>query len=345
MRRTFCISIFGLVAAHSWAWGDLGHQVTAAVAWQNLDRATKVEVAKILMHGDTATGTRNNEPFAHVMSVQPVTEDKLTDTFLEKYVAPVFILSSVWADDIKRGKSTHFDGFIDELNNKFKMTHVGESEQTRCKSWHYLDLPLVRDASGKVIESSPETHPYAMSNAENAMVQFIKPGLSRMPVDAGDGPDKRSVFLYFAVHIVGDLHQPLHCVSLFGPEFPEGGDAGGNLFKLDEGNLHSLWDRGVDTAVRNEGIERDANNTQVAIKVAAKWIADGPTPLPAKIGKQNPLTWVIEGRDAAAESAYTDIAMGQKPSETYMSRLAQLCKKNVVLAGYRLAQFLKDQLK
>jgi len=49
--------------------------------------------------------------------------------------------------------------------------------------------------------------------------------------------------------MVGDIHQPLHSVSLFNHTYPKG-DAGGNFLKLQMlngtiANFHSYWDSGA----------------------------------------------------------------------------------------------------
>lgn len=52
----------------------------------------------------------------------------------------------------------------------------------------------------------------------------------------------------FLVHLVGDIHQPLHTVSLWDNQFPKG-DQGGNLFAIsfqNISNLHALWDSGTE---------------------------------------------------------------------------------------------------
>ena len=53
------------------------------------------------------------------------------------------------------------------------------------------------------------------------------------------------------MHFLGDIHQPLHCVAHCDSHSPKG-DAGGNLFYIDNGNysanvknLHSFWDSGA----------------------------------------------------------------------------------------------------
>ncbi len=51
------------------------------------------------------------------------------------------------------------------------------------------------------------------------------------------------------MHVVGDIHQPLHSVSLFNQTYPSG-DRGGNSLKMTLLNgtikdLHSFWDSGA----------------------------------------------------------------------------------------------------
>ena len=54
--------------------------------------------------------------------------------------------------------------------------------------------------------------------------------------------------LRLLMHYVGDIHQPLHTVSRYSQDFPDG-DMGGNLFMLTEkegiNELHALWDSGI----------------------------------------------------------------------------------------------------
>lgn len=60
---------------------------------------------------------------------------------------------------------------------------------------------------------------------------------------------ERSLFARYLIHMVGDIHQPLHSVALFNKTYPKG-DAGGNLLKLKllngtVANFHSFWDAGA----------------------------------------------------------------------------------------------------
>lgn len=60
---------------------------------------------------------------------------------------------------------------------------------------------------------------------------------------------ERALFARYVVHLVGDIHQPLHSVALFNETYPKG-DVGGNLLKVvlkngTTSNFHSYWDAGA----------------------------------------------------------------------------------------------------
>ena len=62
---------------------------------------------------------------------------------------------------------------------------------------------------------------------------------------------EKSMMLRYLIHVVGDIHQPLHAVELFDDvKFPRG-DNGGNLFLIEYndniGNLHKFFDSGADS--------------------------------------------------------------------------------------------------
>ena len=53
----------------------------------------------------------------------------------------------------------------------------------------------------------------------------------------------RSAALRLIIHLVGDIHQPLHTSTLISSSPYSDSDLGGNKFKISGGwNLHSLWD-------------------------------------------------------------------------------------------------------
>ena len=58
----------------------------------------------------------------------------------------------------------------------------------------------------------------------------------------------QSMMARYVLHLIGDLHQPLHCTSLIDYEFPKG-DMGGNNIKItyngEQTELHGFWDSGL----------------------------------------------------------------------------------------------------
>ena len=60
---------------------------------------------------------------------------------------------------------------------------------------------------------------------------------------------ERALYARYVVHLVGDIHQPLHSVALYNATYPKG-DIGGNAEKViivngSTSNFHSFWDAGA----------------------------------------------------------------------------------------------------
>ena len=102
--------------------------------------------------------------------------------------------------------------------------------QTTSYPWHFVTLP---------VGQAPEhlEHP-SEGDAETALERF-----TAVLRDPAASPEDKARALRFVVHIVGDLHQPLHV--------GKPGDRGGNDVKVkwfDDPvvqNLHWVWDEGM----------------------------------------------------------------------------------------------------
>lgn len=107
-------------------------------------------------------------------------------------------------------------------------SNPGPFWQETAGAYHYVTLPTGRTVD--MLEHPPE------GDAITALEQFT--GVLRDP--AASREDK-ALALRFVVHIVADLHMPLHV----GKE----GDRGGNDFKVlwfeEPTNLHWVWDEGM----------------------------------------------------------------------------------------------------
>ncbi|MBS3824120.1 MAG: S1/P1 nuclease [Wenzhouxiangellaceae bacterium] len=107
----------------------------------------------------------------------------------------------------------------------FMRADPAEFWQETANPWHYVTVP-----PGKTYEDvgAPE-----QGDAASALQKF-----TYMLRDAETSGEDRKLALRFLVHIIGDLHQPLHVGN--------GEDRGGNDFEVtyfgEPTNLHRLWD-------------------------------------------------------------------------------------------------------
>jgi hypothetical protein len=69
---------------------------------------------------------------------------------------------------------------------------------------------------------------------------------------------EKSLMIRYLIHVLGDIHQPLHASELFDNDMFKNGDEGGNLFLIkynktisEIDNLHKLFDSGIDRLVNN----------------------------------------------------------------------------------------------
>ena len=63
----------------------------------------------------------------------------------------------------------------------------------------------------------------------------------------------RAIALCWVLHLIGDIHQPLHTGSLYTASLFETGDRGGNAIRIDGSNLHARWDG----ALTESGVSRE----------------------------------------------------------------------------------------
>jgi hypothetical protein len=159
--------------------------------------------------------------------------------------------------------------------------------------------------------------------------------------------DKASAeFLGYLIHLVGDLHQPLHCTTRYSPSHPNG-DAGGNLFPINTPhakNLHSFWDAagglfGFDKVARPP--EGDVADTHKKISQYATMVMKAFPASPAQEWQvMIPEQWVKESNDAARNIGFMNIVEGGEPTKEYINNAQRQAAKRLAFAGYRLAELL-----
>lgn len=292
----------------AYGWNGRGHMMVAAAAYLKLNQKTKDRVDALL---------KLNPDRPNWLILIP----KGTSAKDQKMM--VFMIAATFPDRIKSNSAYHNDGPSGGNRPPTDGTadrNTGFDDFARHKYWHFVDTPFSTDGTALGEIPSP--------NAQTQITAF-------RAVLASDSTDALKAYdLSWLLHLVGDIHQPLHCAARFSKALPDG-DQGGNLVKLkgSPNELHAFWDAGVGT-----------DSSLKSIIAAAK-------SLPAvSAGNLDAAAWTEESFEAAKSDAYKKppIGPGTGPftlTASYKTNATRLAKKRVALAGTRLAKILNDELK
>ena len=217
--------------------------------------------------------------------------------------------------------------------------------------WHYVNLDWTADGA---TFSLPEPPHVVWAIGES--VKSLKA--------AETAPDKAAEALAMIMHLVGDVHQPMHATDR--------ADRGGNgvfimgapftdLWPGTKPNLHAFWDKAFrfDNAdgkiVELWQCPSTANRpksalegviTEQAAKIMAKYPAASLT---AEIAQMNPVEWARESHKLGCVSGYPADFV---PSDNHVVALTgdfaaksrAIAERQLALAGYRLANLLNEAL-
>ena len=198
------------------------------------------------------------------------------------------------------------------------MDTLFEPRYLAFKPMHYIDIP-------ESIDGTPMPKPAAM-NAVVAIQQAQETLQDRQATT-----EEKAVALRIVLHVVGDIHQPLHTITRVSHDRPKG-DRGGNDFRLGKNkvgnNLHRYWDKGGGFLVPKL---TPTEVRQIAKRLEAQW----PCPTP----DLEPMHWVQDSHALAIKYAY-DIAEHTAPSMRYEQNTQRVTQQQLVYAGCRLSGVL-----
>ena len=302
--------------APSYAWFDAGHMAVAYLAYQKLSQPEKDRIDVLL---------RFNPSYNKWRASLPSSTSEADKRML------IFMIAATWPDQIKSDHTYTDDGTAggNIPDGPKSSRNIGYQDHLRHKYWHFVDLPLVQD--GTILTKKQKKVP-----TPNALTQ-IKVFRT---VLASDRPDAlKSYDLVWLLHLVGDVHQPLHCTQRFGKTQPTG-DAGGNFVKLCDAPcklvLHAFWD----------GLPGDNSSPFFAVNVG-KGMPEADSTL---AGIADADVWINESFQLASNSVYVNppIGLGAGPftiTDDYRKNALDIARARVALGGARLANILKDELK
>lgn len=287
------------LAAPAGAWNARGHMMVAARAWQALTPQSQKAVTALLR-------------------LNPMYKDWIKGVPAAKQAQTAFVRAATWPDDIK-SKSAH--GYVNDHDQAGPngARNIGYADCDQHRYWHFKDQPFSTDGTALQQPTDP--------NAETQIRAF-----TAALADPVTSADVKSYDLVWLIHLVGDVHQPLHAASRFSAAGPHG-DRGGNDVQVCDpgcgGNLHAVWDDAFGTA-------RDAPS---AISAAAAL-----PPAGGAASNADPAAWLTESLALTQSIAYQPpIGAGNGPfnlSPTYDAAVRSTAATRVSLAGARLANLI-----
>ncbi|MCC6727867.1 MAG: S1/P1 nuclease [Chthonomonadales bacterium] len=322
--RAFLTITALLAAVPAFGWGTEGHEQVADIAWLAMKRETRRRVGAILRGGDPGFRPRAGR------------DSDSRRAFRRAATFPDYIKGYRKRDYVP----TIYEDLITRMNSRWHPETdplVSARERERCKSWHYYDTPLFYQGDPPAVPESSALNAVHLTIAE----------LGRLSRPARPDRKAQCWWLYWLAHLVGDLHQPLHCAQSF--RHDADGDAGGNGFRFPDPewrgrdtSLHAYWDEGIARARRLGRVVGQVNRVDL---VSSRWLrAADLRPAPAEVGDLDPAAWIAEGAALARSRVYDGIEPGATPSDAYIETQAWTCKRRAVLAGMRLARLLDAAL-
>jgi hypothetical protein len=233
-----------------------------------------------------------------------------------------FMMAATWPDEIK-AMGSGYSGNDEPPRGEALSLNVGYSDKQLHKYWHFINTPFSQDGTALPPVEGP--------TAAQKIAVF------RQALATGEPDLLKSYDLVWLLHLVGDVHQPLHSSTRITADKPHGDD-GGNLVAVNGPamELHAFWDDAVGLG--------DTKNYMVAVKVGQSL----PGPDASLVGDVKEDDWAAESFNLAKSSAYVaPVGPGLGPytmDAAYTANTERIAEQRIALAGARLANLLKTAL-
>lgn len=178
-------------------------------------------------------------------------------------------------------------------------------------TWHYVTIP-----EGETYESSEKEERGDIIKGIRTVVEGLKYG--------NLSPEKEAEYLKILVHLVGDIHQPLHVGSQ--------PDRGGNDVRVEwfweNSNLHRVWDSGM------------INQKQLSFTELSDFV-NHPTKKEIEQWQNSTvIEWAKESQELLPQ--VYDIPEDKELSYEYSYKNWDTVEKRILQAGIRLAGLLNE---
>jgi hypothetical protein len=208
-------------------------------------------------------------------------------------------------DNLLRGQGLAFvSTFGDEIKS--------DKQYDKYYNWHFVNFPF--DTKYEDSDKSPKGD---IVTGIDYCIKTLK--------DPNSSEQDKVFYLKLLVHLIGDLHQPLHV--------GRSEDRGGNDIKLQwhykNSNLHRVWDSDM-IEFWNMSYQELADNATVLSREQINSIQNGTI-----------LDWTYESQKLA-KKVYASAKMDDKLSYNYSYKHFDEVRSQLQKAGIRLAKVLND---
>lgn len=181
------------------------------------------------------------------------------------------------------------------------------------RPWHYMNMER-----GESVATSKRAKDGDLLSA----LQLLEATLR----DEGAPREEQILALKIYIHLLGDLHQPLH----LGRESDEGGGLTPIVYFTESVSLHSAWDYNIPMGVR----EWSYTEWQQQIDRASEQEE-------REITKGDYTTWIDATHELTRE-IYRDTPSETRIFYNYIQKYRPIVEQQFLFAGLRLAQMLND---
>jgi hypothetical protein len=226
----------------------------------------------------------------------------------------LFMMAARWSDDVR-----------------------GEPEYDHPQ-WHYINFGFKPVGQPEYIKVKPPAY-------EN-ILRALPDQICEAKSDISDS--EKAIALCWVFHLVGDLHLPVHNITLFTTDFPEG-DRGATRFYIKPRqhsaatSLHYFWD---DAVILSEDFEL-VRAKALELKGQPEYARDKLT----ELSEKNIENWSkAESCKLARDVVYRQGSLAGSPDKDsapilppdYAKKAKDVAQRRLVLSSYRLADILMD---
>jgi len=287
--HSIALLVLLIIVGHSMpaqAWSNPGHMAVAGLAYNELTAAEKKKLVAILRkHPDLSllqsgfpSGVIGDEELVMSMATWP-------DMAKQNYT---YTQTHNPADQYASNGYEEHDPPI----SKITFDHMMH------KGWHFVDYPYWMS-----LEPNPGLPPTPDVNAVGVADVLI------VQLMSSESTRKKAYDLGWLMHLVGDLHQPLHAISGCTPELP-GGDTGGNDIVLESNTnsagykpaykeLHAYWDDLAGSSAKGHNLAADFFTARAYMEA----VQNDPITVP-HADDLDPYDWAVESFYEAVNDAY-----------------------------------------